>query len=179
MSVQLFRYCDEFNERFSSWTARIKNLQGRNLARFFDTIAESKTYGYFIWDNNLSDLAQFFTREYFADNWTAILSAFRIAGTFEAYILVIQSALGASTTITFAVPEASHLIISIQEPTGSFGWGAWTAEQLQTVIPDQTQYPDDVMIFQQSITGLTVSETVKLIELLNVNGVFVEIEFTV
>ena len=179
MTVQLFRDCDPFNEKFSAWTARIKNLQGRNLIRFFDTVAESQTYGYFIWDNNLSDLTPFFTRDYFAENWTAILSAFEIAGTFEAYILVIKSALGEDTSVTFASPEPSHLIISISEPTGAFGWGAWTQEQLLRVHPDQTQYPDDSFVFQKSLSGLTVNETVKLIELLNVNGIFIETEFTV
>lgn len=177
-NIQLFRD-REYSIRFDKWTARVKDLQAAMLWQFNDNIETSKTFGYFIWDNNLSDLVPFFSREYFADNFTAIIDAFKIAGTFEAYITVIKSALGADTTINFENPTESHLIINVSSPTGAFIWGAYTSDNVTVdVIPDQVQYPDGVFSFQTSIAPLTVSETAKLIELLTVNGMFVEVNFT-
>lgn len=45
----------------------------------------------------------------------------------------------------------------------------------KTLIPSQTQYPNSQFVFKRSILQITVDQTVKLIELINVNGVFVEI----
>lgn len=177
-NVQLFRD-REFSERFDAWTARVKNLQAGMLWRFNDEIETSVTMGYFIYDNNLSDLVPFFSRDYFAQNFTAIIDAFKIAGTFESYLIIIRSALGADTEINFEVPTPSHLIINIENPTGLFTWGAYTNNETVDVIPDQTQYPDGLLTFQTSVAALTVSETTKLIELLTVNGIFVETNFII
>ena len=98
--IQLFRDT-EYNHRFDAWIAKVKNLQGAMAYRMFDEITTSKTFGYYIWDNNLSDLAPFFSRDYFADNFNAIMAALQVAGTFEAYLTIIRSALGASTVVTF------------------------------------------------------------------------------
>lgn len=177
-NIQLFRDA-EYSIRFDRWTATVKNFQGAMLWRFNDEIETSKTFGYFIWDNNLSDLVPFFSRDYFGSNFTAILNAFKKAGTFESYISVIQSALGASTIIDFDVPSESHLIININNPTGLFTWGGYTDNELHTLVPDQAQYPATEFGFQQSTSQLTVNETKKLIELLTVNGIFVEVNFIV
>ena len=175
-NIQLFRD-REYSERFDAWTARVKNLQAANLWRFNDEIATSKMFGYFLWDNNLSDLVPFFSREYFGENWSAIIAAFEVAGTFEAYLIVIRSAIGNDTVVTFSVPSESHLIIGIEQPTGNFVWGSEKAGELLDTIPDQIQYPETTLIFKRSISNLTINEMLKLIELLNVNGVFVEVNF--
>ena len=177
-NVQLFRDA-EYSIRFDRWTARVKNLQSAMLWRFSDEIETSVTFGYFIWDNNLSDLVPFFSREYFANNFNAIIDAFKIAGTFEAYITVIKSAIGDDATINFDVPSESHLIININNPTGTYIWGAYTDNETSDVIPEQINNPDNVFVFQDSISQLTVNETKKLIELLTVNGVFVEVNFII
>lgn len=177
-NIQLFRD-REYSIRFDKWIARVKDIQAAMLWRFNDEIETSKTFGYFVWDNNLSDLVPFFSREYFADNFTAIIDAFKIAGTYEAYITVIKSAIGADAVISFEVPSESHLIININNPTGVRLWGAYSDNETHDVIPDQIQYPDNVFAFQTSIAPLTVSETTKLIELLTVNGVFVEVNFII
>lgn len=174
---QLFRDT-EYNERFDRWTARVKNLQQAMGWRFFDEIITSKTMGYFIWDNNLSDLVPFFGREYFANNFTSIIAALGVAGTFEAYIAIITSAIGSGTEVTFESPKPSHLIITINADTTKSTAGAYHEDALQTLIPDQNQYPDTEMIFSVTQSQLTINETEKLIELLNVNGVVVEINFT-
>lgn len=174
--VQLFR-CNEFSERFDRWTGTVKDFQAAMFLRMKDELPSSVTFGYFVWDNNLSDLVPFFTRDYFAQNFEAILEAFKIAGTFEAYLIVIRSALGQDTVVTFDVPSPSHLIINITNPTGFRQFSAYTEDQLKDVIPDQIQYPDSTFVFFKSVANLTVNETAKLIELLNVTGVFVEVNF--
>ena len=178
MNIQLFRDT-EYNQRFDAWTARVKNLQGAMCWRMFDQFIASKTMGYFIWDNNLSDLAQYFTRDYFAENWPSIIAALEVAGTFEAYLLIIRSALGSGTEVEFQSPNPSHLIINIVNPTGAVNFAGYTNNALADIIPDQILYPDSQLILQKSLAPLTINETVKMIELLNVNGVFVEVNFTI
>lgn len=174
--VQLFRDT-EYNQRFDAWTARNKSFQAAHLLRMFDQLPTSKTFGEFIWDNNLSDLAEFFTRDFFADNWTAIVGALQIAGTYEAYLTIIRSALGEGTVISFDAPSPSHLIINIVNPTGEVTRQAYTENVFVDRIPDQTQYPDTVRQAQTSIAPLTIKQTEKLIQLLNVNGVYVVVNF--
>ena len=176
-NIQLFRANNEFSERFFTVINQPNLVQQLNLWLLSDTFSTSKYFGYFVWDNNLSDLVQFFTRDYFAENWTAIIEAFKIAGTFEAYILIIKSAIGNDVDITFASPNPSHLQISISEPTGVFRWGARCDGQVIPVIPDQTQYPNTVMAFEKTISILTVNQTINLLNLLNVSGVFIEVSF--
>lgn len=176
-NIQLFRECDEFSERFFRCVARPNALQQIGLWNFNDQFATSKEFGYFIWDNNISDLVPFFTRDYFAENWNAIVSTLKVAGTFNSYITIIKSALGDDTVITFASPEPSHLQITISEPTGVFRFGAQTGGELLPVIPDQTQYPDSVLVFSKSLGGLTITQTLAMIDLLNVSGVFIEVFF--
>lgn len=174
--TQLFRDT-EFNVKFDAWVSRNKNLQSAMAWRFSDEITTSKMYGEFIWDNDLSDIAPFFSREYFANNFPAIIAAFEVAGTFESYLTIIRSALGDSTAVTFSSPNPSHLIIGIAQPTGIETMGSYTQNALLDTIPDQVQYGESVLAFARNVTGLTINETVKLIELLNVNGVFVEVNF--
>ena len=177
-NIQLFRECDEFSERFFRCVGRPNALQQIGLWNFADQFTTSKYFGYFIWDNNISDLAPFFTRDYFAENWSAIIGALKIAGTFESYIAIIKSALGDDTVITFESPAPSHLKITISEPRGIFRFGAQTGGELLPVIPSETQYPDSVLVFSKSLGGLTIPQTLSLIDLLNVSGVFIEVFFT-
>ena len=145
---------------------------------FFDTIITSKTFGYWIWDNNLSDLVPFFSREYFGANFPAIINAFDKAGTFQSYIVVIRSALGSGTVVTFESPDPSHLIITVGAATAVNTWGALHDNEIVPCIPDQVNYPSSEFAFEVSQQQLTINETIKLIELLNVNGVFIETNFT-
>jgi hypothetical protein len=175
-NIQLFRKDNEFSERFFRVINLPNQLQQQFLWLLNDTFSTSKYFGYFIWDNNLSDLVPFFSREYFASNWTAIFDAFKVAGTFEAYILIIKSALGDDTQVTFEVPSASHLIIKITEPTGILQWSAYSNDEFKDVYPAPVE-ENKTLVFSKALGDLTVNETLKLIELLNVNGIFVEVDF--
>lgn len=176
-NIQLFRDNDDYCNPFFRCVNPPNELQQKFLWLTNDTFSTSKYFGYFIWDNEISDLAPFFSRDYFAENWSAIIGALAIAGTFEAYLLIIKSALGDDTLIVFESPDPSHLIINISEPTGDYTFTAYTENEFKTVIPDQIQYPNTELAFRKSLGDLTINETLKLIDLLNVNGVFVEVFF--
>lgn len=178
MRIQLFRDT-EFCNRFDNWIKIVKNLQASYAWRMFDQFQFSVGFGYFIYDNNLSDLTPYFSRDYFANNWTSILAAFEIAGTFEAYLLIIRSALGAETQVSFENPEPSHLIINIINPTGAVQFAAYHNHETVDIIPNQTALPNSTLNFLQGVAPLTVNETIKLIDLLNVSGVWVEVNFTI
>ena len=175
--VQLFRN-EEFNSRFDDWIGTLKDTQLKLNWLLYDNIIASKFYGYYIWDNNLSDLAEYFTREYFADNFNAIIGALQVAGTYEAYLIILRSALGDGVVVTFDSPNPSHLIINIVSPTGASDWAGFDEGFYSSMIPDQIQYPDSNFVFGVAVSNLTINETLKLIDLLNVNGVFVEVNIT-
>jgi hypothetical protein len=177
---QLFR-CNDRSIEFDDYLSRLKNFQAVNAYNYLDTISTSLYMGYWIYDNDLFDIAKYFSRDFFATNFNAIVNAFKVAGTYQSYIAIIQSAVGGDTEINFSSPAPSHLVINVSNPTGARTWGAITPAgnpELTEVMPDQINYPDSVFGFQSSIAALTVPETVALLEMLNVNGVFVEIFFS-
>jgi hypothetical protein len=175
-NIQLFRDNDEYSARMFNVTNDVHFIQAAYYWLFIDTFQTSQYFGEFLYDNQLSDLAEFFTREYWIRNFPAIISALSKAGTFEAYIEIITSALG-ETNVTFENPNPSHLIIRLDQPTAIYGFGAWHNLALAQLIPDQVQYPNSELAVGTSTAPLTVNETLKMIELLNVNGVFVEVIF--
>ena len=175
-NIQLFRKDNEYSTRFFEVMNDVNTIQQVYLWLFKDEFTYSKAFGEFVYDNELFDLAEFFSRDYFSVNFPAIISAIGRAGTFEAYIEIITSALGESN-VTFEVPSASHLIIRMDIPTSIYNFGAWHNYEKVDIIPNQTQHPNSVLSFRHSTAPLTVNETLKLIEMLNVNGVFVEVIF--
>ena len=175
-NIQLFRKNNEFSTRFFEVINDVNSIQQIYLWLFNDAFIYSKAFGEFVYDNKLFDLSEFFSREYFSNNFPAIISAISRAGTFEAYIEIITSALGESN-VTFEVPSASHLIIRMDIPTSIYNFGAWHNYEKVDIIPSQTQYPNGLLSFRHSTAPLTVNETLKLIEMLNVNGIFVEVIF--
>jgi hypothetical protein len=177
-NIQKFRKNDEYSDRMFYVVNDVNSLQQLYLWLYNDTFIVSPFFGAFVYDNELFDLAAFFSREYWVDNFPAILSAVQRAGTFDSYYQVIVSALGSNTEVVFDAPNPSHLIINITAPTGNAGFGAWHQEQLVGIIPEQIPNPDQGLAFARSLAPLTVNETIKMIDLLNVNGVFVEVNIT-
>jgi hypothetical protein len=175
-NIQLFRKDDEYSDRMFNVTNDVNVIQGIYYWLFIDTYITSPYFGEFLYDNGLSDLAEFFTRDYWIANFPAIVSALSKAGTYEAYIEIINSALG-DANVTFENPDPSHLIIRLDQPTAIYGFGAWHNFEIAQLIPDQIQYPNSELVVGTSTAPLTVNETLKMIELLNVNGVFVEVIF--
>lgn len=176
-NIQLFREDNnEFSKRMMNVVNQVNSTQQRHLWLFKDSFANSKMFGEFIWDNDLSDLAPFFTRDYWSNNYEAIINALEDAGTYQAFTTIIESALGSGSVI-FEVSSTSHLRITIYPETVSRSWGFVNKDgNTGTLGPAGPHYaPQDVLVFADSIAQLKIQETVKLVELLSVNGIFVEI----
>lgn len=173
-NIQPFRKRDPFADGMLEVVTTVNNQQQDQLWLLKDTFATSYDFGAFLWDNQLMDLARFFSRAYWAANFPAIIKAMEIAGTYEAILIVVESAMGTGL-VTFDSPNPSHLIVNILVGTSQQPWfarnGNSTADQ---VIANEPDGPDDIY-FLDSTSALTFEETAKLIELLNVTGVFLEV----
>jgi hypothetical protein len=175
-NIQKFRE-DDFSKAMLTVASPMWRMQQANTWRLQDEFAQSVFFGEFLWDNNLFDLARYFSREYWAANYRAILSAIRVAGTFESYLTVLYSAVGYDAEITFEVPDASHLRINVNPGSGLSPWeGLMTDGQLMGIEAMHSGALEPLE-FAHSTSPLVVSETIKLIEHLTPNGVFVEVHF--
>lgn len=172
-NIQPFRKFDRLADGMLEVVTDVNNQQQDQLWLLKDTFNRSQNFGGFLWDNQLMDLARFFTRRYWVDNFPAIIRAMEIAGTYEAILIVVESAMGTGR-ITFENPAPSHLIVNIAVGTESQPWVARTGEGREQIIANEPDGADDIY-FVDSTTALTFEETAKLIELLNVTGVFLEV----
>lgn len=175
-NIQLFRTNDEFSYAMYDVVDAVNKYQQEQYWLLKDTFETSKDFGEFLWDNKLFDLAEFFSRRYWSDNYEAIIHAMEIAGTYEAIITVVESAMG-SGIVTFQNPEPSHLIVNIAPDTVNQPWFGVNTDQSreQMIGYDESEASNFDYYFADNRSPLSFQETVKLIELLNVNGVFLEI----
>lgn len=173
-NIQLFRN-DDFSNRMYDVEQIVNTFQQTQYWEMKDTFLTSKVFGAFIWDNKILDIAVYFSRRYWVDNFPAIVEALKYAGTYRAIETIVESAMGGGS-ITFSNPEPSHLIIQIAAETQLFDWGALTPPDVMDVIEAVEPDGNDTIQFAHSTAALTLQETIKLIELLNVNGVFLEIQ---
>lgn len=175
-NVQLFRTDDTFSAAMAEIAQQIHAQAQRNIWKLKDDFATSVFFGEFLWDHQLFDLARYFSRRYWSKNYEAIIAAMAVAGTYEAYIIVVESAMGRGR-ITFETPAPSHLIINVA--AGDVIKPAEARHPAEgPLVPldvDGPTYPGAPLEFVDSSSNLTFQETAKLIEMLVPNGVFVEI----
>lgn len=175
-NIQKFRE-DEFSDAMLTVSSPLWRAQQANTWRLQDEFAESVFFGEFLWDNNLFDLARYFSREYWSKNFRAILAAIRVAGTFESYLVVLYSAIGSDAVITFEFPGPAHLRINVNPGSGLVPWEALTFDGELVVIEAMHNGTLEPLELAPSISPLTVSETIKLIDHLTPNGIYVEVHF--
>lgn len=175
-NIQKFRE-DEFSDAMLTVATPMWRMQQANTWRLQDEFSESVFFGEFLWDNRLFDLARYFSREYWSANYRAILAAIRVAGTFEAYLTVLYSAIGHDAVILFEVPGASHLRINVNPGSGLYPWEALSTEG--TLIGIEAMHNGVLVPLElaHSTSKLVISETIKLIEHLTPNGIYVEVNF--
>lgn len=172
-NVQKFRE-DEFSKGMFDVSAYMWRQQEIETWRLQDDFASSQFFGEFLWDNNAFDLARFFSRDYWSKNYRAILEAMRIAGTYESFLVVLRSALGDAVEVTFEVPNPSHLIIRANPAEYLHQWEALQPSGLREDIYGMHNGELQPLEFSDPSAGLQLNETIKLIEHLNVNGLFIE-----
>lgn len=175
-NIQKFRE-DAFSDAMLTVATPIWRMQQANTWRLQDEFAESVFFGEFLWDENLFDLARYFSREYWSANYRAILGAIRVAGTFESYLTVLYSAIGYDAVITFEVPDYSHLIINVNPGSGLALWESLLVDGELVEMEAMHQGALSPLEFAHSTSPLVIGETVKLIEHLTPNGIFVEVFF--
>lgn len=174
-NIQLFRQGSEFSDAMAQIAGVMHTMAQRNMWKLKDEFATSEFFGGFIWDNKLFDLARFFSRKYWADNYEAIIHAMTIAGTYESIIIVVESAMGEGR-VTFEWPAPSHVRILIAAGDVIKPAEARLAdESLVPITVEGPTYPGAALEFIHSSSNLTFAETAKLVEMLIPNGVYAEI----
>ncbi len=91
-------------------------LSDLSLAKddFYEGCFETAPLGDIIHESNRSPLTNAVKKEIFRLAFKEIFDAFIQVGTFEAYITVFKKIFGDSSTVTFTVPAAGKLNISIE-----------------------------------------------------------------
>ena len=169
-NIELFRPDLEFDTRMFNVSEAVNEIQQVNLWLLKDTFINSQYLGGYIWDNNLSDLSGFFTRDYWINNFSTIIAALEVVGTYDAYTAIIRSALGTSTEILYESDVPGHLRIIIDTETAGVDAGAlyvYTIEQI--LLAD-----GNTLAFELTQSPLTIQETEALIRLLVPNGIFLQ-----
>jgi len=173
-NIELFRENDQFSDRFFEVINIPNILQQRELIKLREEVGYSAYFGAFIYDNQGVDISKYFSLDYFTNSFKGFIQALTVTGTYESYISIIKNSINISH-ITFENPDPSHLIIRLTPTITNAYFNAFYKSNLEKLHPDSVQYVDSDLIFKS--TSIHTRETVKMIELLNVNGVFVQIVF--
>ena len=147
-----------------------------DLVLMYGGIIGSRALGQALYDSGALNFSFEVDREYFLENYVAILSAMQNAGTFETYITLIKNLIGQNSTITFETPEKGHLKIKVLE--GDFierrlitHTGAWLSAN--------TLDQDDPVgiIATTKLSEYTLNQATNVIKNLTPAGIFVEVSF--
>lgn len=119
--TQLFKNNEENRRLFEV----VKNAKAQNISLdavlMYNEILGSKALGEVIFDNGLVDFGFDIDRNFFVNNYLAILDAMTKPIVMETHRILIKSLLGESVEVTFEIPKPGHLIVNIVEQTSEFG----------------------------------------------------------
>lgn len=119
--TQLFKSNEENRRLFEV----VKNAKAQNISldsvSMYNEILGSKALGAVIFDNGLVDFGFDIDREFFVNNYLAILDAMTKPIVMETHRILIKSLLGESVSVTFSIPNPGHLIVNIIEQTSEYG----------------------------------------------------------
>ena len=156
--------CDSFADDWNRTIEAYYEPTIISMKQMRNDMIRSPFYGLWIWDNNLSDFAEFFDREYFGKVWPTILYAMEYAGTYNAFHAILQAALGEDVPVTFDLDnEPYHLQITIGK-----------GPQMHLIRADTTSgdailYAPDIsdakITARADVKALTANQTRKLLEL--------------
>ncbi|EHJ9981305.1 Ig-like domain-containing protein [Vibrio parahaemolyticus] len=110
---QLFRDDEVCNYFFKI----INTTKGDNyineLVKMSKEASSSQVFGYALYDSGAFPQLSNLSRDFFANNYEAILDAMTSAGVFNSYILLIRQIIGDSTVIFHEVVNPGHLSLRI------------------------------------------------------------------
>lgn len=114
--MQVYRPDKELTETFKQiWIeAKAKNI-ALDAESMSNEIIGSVAFGYVLYDNGVFDVVQNIDRDFFAENYVAILDSMRRAGIYDTYTYLIKQVLGEQTVIKYSSPRPRHLIINASD----------------------------------------------------------------
>lgn len=119
--TQLFKNNEENRRLFEV----VKNAKAQNISLdavlMYNEILGSKALGEVIFDNGLVDFGFDIDRNFFVNNYLAILEAMTKPIVMETHRILIKSLLGENVDVTFEIPKPGHLIVNVIEQTSKFG----------------------------------------------------------
>ncbi|MDF5665645.1 Ig-like domain-containing protein [Vibrio parahaemolyticus] len=132
----------------------------------------SKPFGYLLYDNNTFPVLTGLNRDFFAENYMAILQAMQTAGTYDSYTLVIEQVVGNGVGIQYSSPRPRHLIINIYN-VESYQSRLITPSNLWLVTPSNFG-----LLVPQPVSEFKLAQLTKILEVLaNPSGTYLEITF--
>ncbi|EIU6843970.1 Ig domain-containing protein [Vibrio parahaemolyticus] len=170
--TQLFRN-DEACEFFYNITITAKQrVIIDELVQMNSEMVGSKPFGYLLYDNNTFPVLTGLNRDFFAENYMAILQAMQTAGTYDSYTLVIEQVVGNGVGIQYSSPRPRHLVINIYN-VESYQSRLITPSNLWLVTPSNFG-----LLVPQPVSEFKLAQLTKILEVLaNPSGTYLEITF--
>ncbi|HHC6641412.1 TPA: Ig-like domain-containing protein [Vibrio parahaemolyticus] len=170
--TQLFRN-DEACEFFYNITLTAKQRVIINeLVQMNSEMVGSKPFGYLLYDNNTFPVLTGLNRDFFAENYMAILQAMQTAGTYDSYTLVIEQVVGNGVGIQYSSPRPRHLVINIYN-VESYQSRLITPSNLWLATPSNFG-----LLVPQPVSEFKLAQLTKILEVLaNPSGTYLEITF--
>ncbi|HGF5077502.1 TPA: Ig-like domain-containing protein [Vibrio parahaemolyticus] len=170
--TQLFRN-DEACEFFYNITLTAKQRVIINeLVQMNSEMVGSKPFGYLLYDNNTFPVLTGLNRDFFAENYMAILQAMQTAGTYDSYRLVIEQVVGNGVGIQYSSPRPRHLVINIYN-VESYQSRLITPSNLWLATPSNFG-----LLVPQPVSEFKLAQLTKILEVLaNPSGTYLEITF--
>ncbi|MFV0448056.1 MAG: hypothetical protein ACK5MF_06295 [Vibrio sp.] len=170
--TQLFRN-DEMSELFYgiSLTAKQESLINE-LVKMNQEVIGSKVFGYVLYDNGTFPVMNNIDRDFFAENYMAILDAMATAGVYDSYTFLIRQVLGNGVVIEYKKPNPRHLVINIaniEQTTTKLttASGLWIAT-----------FSGLGIIATQSNSEFTINQLLKVLSILaNPSGTYLDVRF--
>ncbi len=170
--TQLFRE-DEACEFFYDICLTVKQkLIVEQLVNMNSQIVGSKQFGYLLYDNGAFPPLSGLDREFFSDNYMAILNAMQNAGTYDSYTLIIEQVVGNGVGIQYSSPKPRHLVINIYNVESYIS-------RLVTPSNHWLVTPLNIgLLIPKPVSNFTLSQLIKVLEVLaNPSGTYLQITF--
>lgn len=172
--MELFRFTPEAQKFAETWHLAKAKSSGFDLQSMNDEMYSSKILGDMLYGANATDFSLRFDKEFFSDNFNNIIDAHESLGMFNTYDYLIKGALGQKTEVTFEVPKPGHLIINVAEIGGKTKTITHGGDDL--LAKSQSGTKEDLLL-KFTTSEYALNQVIKMIESINVAGVFIEIKF--
>ncbi|CAH1521252.1 hypothetical protein THF1D04_10727 [Vibrio owensii] len=170
--TQLFRD-DESSNFFYDVTLDAKQkVIIEELVKMNREMIGSKSFGYLLYDNDAFPVLTGLDRDFFAENYMAIIEAMQRAGVYESYTIVIEQVIGDGVGIEYSSPRPRHLVINIFN-VDSYQTKLITPSNLWITTPSNFG-----LLVPQPTSDYTLNQLTKVLQILsNPSGTYLEITF--